>query len=271
MSEFIYMCRRWCLQLLKWTGAILMIFTNAHAATSFKLKPTQFYFSDTNTQSLITAAIAGDLPRAKKLVADGANPNDEGPLDNPYNRLRPLHYAIAANNKEAVKVLIAVGADPELSAQGLGRSFLFAMTLRNLEMLSLLLDLRPMDTLSLKTIELMLFSAVRRDRPKCLELFLDRGAPIDLPDGAHSTIMMTAIDCQDYELAEWLLLRGASLDVVAGGGVTPAYTVQFHLNKFEPGSPTYNKVLRLKELMEERGAVFPAATPAEVQARRGKR
>lgn len=241
--------------------------TNANAATSFKLKPPQFYF-DTKTQALLASALVGDSDKAKFLVFEGANPNDEGPKENRYNRLRPLHYAIAANNKQAVKILIDVGADPELDAQGFGRSFLFAMTLENLEMLSLLLDLRPIGTLSKDTIEYMLFEAVTQPCPRCLELFLDRGAPIDLPDGADSTIMMRAMDAQDYDLAEWLLQRGASIDIEAGGGVTPAYTVQFHLNKYKQGSPTYNKVLHLKKMMEERGAVFPALSPAEVRAKR---
>ena len=127
---------------LKLMGVIIMMTTNANAALSFKLKPPQYYFADNKTLSLLTSAMAGDLQKAKQLVVQGANPNDEGPHDNPYNRLRPLHYAIAANNTQAVRILVTVGADPELSAQGFGRSFLFAMTLENIKMLSLLLDLR---------------------------------------------------------------------------------------------------------------------------------
>lgn len=247
-----------------------MMISNGDAALSFKLKSAQFYFADSKTQSLLSAAMVGDMTKAQRLVADGANPNDEGPLDNKYNRLRPLHYAIAANNKEAVRVLISVGADPELSVEGFGRSFLFAMTLEDIEMLSLLLDLRPIHTLSEDTIEYLLFEAVSQPCQKCLELFLQRGAPIDFPDGAKSTVMMRAMDAQDYDMAEWLLLRGASVDVEAGGGVTPAYTVEYHLKKYKAGSPTYNKVLHLKKLMEERGAVFPALSPAEVRAKREK-
>ncbi len=89
----------WCiLGALKIIGVIFMMTTNANAAPSFKLKPPQFYFADNQTQALLAAAMAGDITKAKKLVAGGANPNDEGPRDNPYNRLRLLHYAIAANN-----------------------------------------------------------------------------------------------------------------------------------------------------------------------------
>jgi len=111
---------------------------------------------------------------------------------------------------------------------------------------------------------------VSMPRPRCLELLLKRGAPIDYPDDAGYTIFMRAMDAQDYELAEWLLLKGASVQVVAGGGMTPAYSVQYDLQKFKPGSPTHNKVLHLKKLMEGRGAVFPALSPAEVRAKLGR-
>ena len=167
-------------------------------------------------------------------------------------------------------MLINVGADPELSAQGFGRSFLFAMTLENLEIISLLFDLRPINTLSRDTIDYFLFEAVRQPCQKCLELALDCGAPIDFRDESGYTTMMRAMDAQDYDLAEWLLVRGASVQVEAGSGMTPAYSAEFHLNKFIPGSPTYNKVLRLKKMMEDHGAVFPATSPAELRSKREK-
>ena len=247
----------------------MMMTANASAAPVFKLKAPKEYFSDPATLALLKAALAGDLPTAKQLVAQGANPNDEGPKDNPYNRIRLLHYAIAANNAEAIRVLMAVGADPELKAEGFGRAFLFAMTLENIEMLALLLDSRPIATLSKDTLEYLLFESVSQPCQRCLELLLKRGAPIDFPDASGYTIMMRAMDAQDYDMAEWILLQGASVHIEAKGGMTPAYSAQYDLQKFKPGSPTHNKVLHFKELMEARGAKFPALSPAEVRAKRG--
>ena len=256
--------------LLKLIG-VLMMATSANAAPSFKLKPPQYYFADPKTLELLATAMVGDLPKATWLINEGANPNDEGPRDNPYNRLRLLHYAIAANNPQAVRVLVSVGADPELDAQGFGRSFLFAMTLENIEMLSLLLDLKPIGTLSTDTMEYLLFESVIQGCVPCLDLFLQRGAPIDYRDESGYTVMIRAMDAQRYDMAEWLLLKGASVHIETGGGMTPAYSVEFHLNKFKPGSSTYNKVLHLKQMMEERGAVFPALSPAEIRAKRASR
>ena len=251
-------------------GLIIMMVTAASAAPTFKLKAPEDYFTDNKTLALLTSALAGDLMKAKHLVAEGANPNDEGPRDNLYNRLRLLHYAIAANNSQAIKILVAVGADPELKTEGFGRALMFAMTLDKVDMLALLLDLRPISKLSRETLKSLLFRSVAMPRPRCLELLLKRGVPIDYPDDVGSTVMMAAMDAQDYDLAEWLILKGASVHIQLGSDMSPAYLVQWHLQKFKPGSTTYNKVLHLKKLMEDRGAVFPALSPAEVRAKRAK-
>lgn len=247
-----------------------MIATDVIAAPSFKLKPVHYYFADAKTQLLMSAALAGDLPKAKRLVSEGADPNCEGTIGILHNRFRPLHYAIAANKPEAVRTLMAVGADPEMKTEGPGRATTFAVTLDKVEMLRLMLELRPISSLSRDTLKALFHSSVTLPRPHCLEVLFDLGAPIDFQDDAGYTIMMRAMDTQDYELAEWLLRKGASVHIDTASGMTPAYGVQFHLNKYKPGSPTYNKVLHLKKMMEERGAVFPAPTPAEVRARRQK-
>jgi uncharacterized protein len=271
LCPHLHRCKTKILKLGINIGMIIMMTTNASGAPAFKLKSPQYYFPEARTQALLASALAGDLHKAKQLVAEGANPNDEGPRDNIYNRLRLLHYAIAAGSTQAIKTLITVGADPEMVTVGFGRALMFAMTLDKVDMLSLLLDLRPVSNLSRETLDTLLFESVSLPRPRCLELLLKRGSPIDFPDEAGYTVMMRAMDAQDYDLAEWLLIRGASVHVVAGGGMTPAYSVEYDLKKFKDGSPTYNKVLHLKKLMEERGAVFPALSPAEVRAKRGQR
>jgi uncharacterized protein len=251
-------------------GVVIMM-TSASGGRTFKLKAPEYYFDDPKTFALLNAALAGNLAKAKELVADGANANYDGPRDNKYNRLRLLHYAIAARNTVAVKILTGVGADPELDTLGGGGSaFLFAINLNDVEMLSLLLDLRPVASLSASTLRHLLFESVVLSRHGCIELLLQKGAPIDFQDKSGYTIMMRAIDAQDFDLAHYLLLHGASVEIVAKGGMTPAYSVQYDLERFRPGSPTYDKVLRLKQLMKARGAVFPAPSPAEVLARRSK-
>lgn len=242
---------------------------NAGAKTKFKLKDPANYFANKQSVALLQAAMAGDLAKAKTLVATGANPNDEGPLEDlNANRLRLLHYAIASENMQAVKILTAVGADPELDAQHNGPAFLFTLTLNNVDMLGLLLELRPIKSLSNQTLKELLFESIVQRRSGCLALLLDRGAPIDLRVGAKETILMSAMSAENFELAEQLILRGASVIIDTPSGVTPAYQVQRMLTRYIPGSDTFLTLQRIKNLMIERGAVFPATDPKELRERR---
>lgn len=245
---------------------------SANAAIRFKLKEPTAYFSNPQTIELLKAALAGDLREASRLVAAGADPNEEGPTqDASANRLRLLHYAIASNNQAAVRILVTVGADPELSAQNNGRAFLFAITLNNTEMLTLLLDLRPVKSLSQETIKLIMFESVRQRRPECIRSLLAHGAPIDQPDGADYTILMRAMNVQDFDLAEYLLAKGASVNIETESGVTPAYQVQRMMNQFEPGTQTYLQLQRIQKVMMARGIHFPVPGPEEVREARGSR
>ena len=78
----------------------------------YSLKQPAQYFTDPMSLALLTAAVANNLEEAYRLVYAGANPNDEGPrLPLDANKLRLLHYSIAANSSPAVRILIKVGAD----------------------------------------------------------------------------------------------------------------------------------------------------------------
>jgi hypothetical protein len=237
-------------------------------APKFKLDAPATYFDDALTRTLLEAALAGDLATAKAAIERGASPDAEGPKANPYNRLRLLHYAIAAGSVPGIRTLLAVGANPEIQTQGsAGLPLLFAETLDKPDLLSLMLDLRPVDTLSPRTRKLMMFHAVSEGRPQCLSVVIKHGVPIDYPDDAEQTVLMRALDAQDYDLAAWLMEQGASVTIDAHD-VTVAWSLQYDLNRFAPGSPSYQKMLALKQMAEQRGATFPAKSPKQRRAER---
>lgn len=237
-------------------------------APVFKLAAPATYFDNAADRALLEAALAGDLARARDAVAHGASPEAEGSRDNPYNHLRLLHYAIAADSEPAIRTLISVGASPESVALGsAGLPLLFAETLDRPELLSLMLDLRPVGSLAPRTLEIMMSHAVMEDRPRCLAVLLQHGVPIDIPDDAGGTILTSAIDAQDYDLARWLIEQGASVTIDAHD-VSMAWTIEFHLRKYVPGSPTYAKVLLLQQMAQARGAQFPAKSPKQRRAER---
>ena len=247
------------------------MFNLAHAAPKFKLQPIDFYFTDPRVQGLLQAALDGDQATARQWVSQGANPNEEGPMTTPYNRLRLLHYGIAAENESAVRILVALGADPELDRKGssAGSPLLFTVTLQNPRMLAVLLDLRPVNTLSDNSREDLLFRAANLSTTDCLEVLLQRGFPIDIKDSLGRTALIDVLSKFDFDRAEWLIQRGAQVDFEDRGGVTPAYMIQDDLSRVKPGSESEQKLLNLKAMMQARGAVFPAATPAENRTKRG--
>jgi uncharacterized protein len=270
----VTLLRRWlrpaCMAALTLTGSLTMALPMPPStpAPKFKLDAPAAYFDDALTQSLLAAALAGDLAQAKAAVARGASPDAEGPKNNPYNHLRLLHYAIAANSVPGIRTLMAMGANPEIETLGsAGLPLLFAESLDKPELLSLMLDLRPVDTLLPRTRKLLMFHAVSEGRPQCLAVVMKHGVPIDYPDDAGQTVLMRALDAQDYELAKWLLEQGASVTIDAHD-MTVAWSLQYDLNRFAPGSPNYQKVLELKQMAEQRGAQFPARSPKERRAAR---
>jgi len=261
--------RRWlrpaCLAALTLTGSLTMALPMPPStpAPKFKLEAPAKYFDDALVQSLLAAALADDVAQAKAAVARDASPDAEGPKDNPYNRLRLLHYAIAAGSAPAIRTLLALGANPEIETQGsAGLPLLFAESLDKPELLSLMLDLRPVETLQPRTRKLLMFHAVTQGRPQCLAVVIGHGVPIDYPDDAGQTVLMRALDAQDYDLAAWLMEQGASVTVDAHD-MTVAWSLQYDLGRFAPGTPSYEKVLALKQMAEQRGAQFPAKSPKQ--------
>jgi hypothetical protein len=265
----VTLLRRWlrpaCLAALTLTGSLTMALPmpSSTPAPKFQLDAPAKYFDDALARSLLEAALAGDLAGSRAAVSQGASPDADGPKDNPYNHLRLLHYAIAAGSVAGIRTLLAVGASPEIETLGsAGLPLLFAESLDKPELLSLMLDLRPVDTLLPRTKKLLMFHAVSEGRPQCLAVVMKHGVPIDYPDDAGQTVLMRALDAQDYELAKWLLEQGASVTIDAHD-MTVAWSLQYDLNRFAPGSPSYQKVLELKQMAEQRGAQFPAKSPKQ--------
>jgi ankyrin repeat protein len=141
----------------------------------------------------------------------------------------------------------------------MGSPLLFAVILNNQELLSQLLELKSVDKLSPTTQQQLLFESARRDAPGCLELLLQRGVPIDIKDTAGFTLFLRSLDMGEFDLSLWLLQKGAAIDFLAGGKLSPTDSVLFELSRMEEGDPDARLLLEIKRLMQERGAIFPAA------------
>lgn len=237
------------------------------AVPAFKLKAPSDYFSPA-TSNLVAAALAQDRSRFEQALATGADPNEEGPRG-ASNRLRPLHYAVAAGHAGAVDWLHGAGANAEQDTPGFGSALTFAVTLDSVAMLEQLVRLRGLQNIPQPTLSSLLFMTVKLPRPRSLATLLKLGVPVDLPNKLGATILIEALYAGDFDLADWIVAQGAAVNrEPSKAGTTPANVLQFMLPQFKPGSPTQQQLLRLQRLMVERGVVFPVPTVQEIRAAR---
>ena len=113
-------------------------------------------------------------------------------------------------------------------------------------------------------------AALRFSANTCLQVMFAHGLPPGVRDSRGDDLFMVALDREDLETAEWLLVSiGIPLDGPPdGGGSTPANQVQRALGQvFRPGSPTYLRYEKFKRIMEQKGVVFPVESSAEYRAR----
>lgn len=242
-------------------------FTQPQQAPS-RLDRPEAYFQNANTVAMLKAAMLGDAAQAHKWKMSGGDPNEEGPLT-AKRRLRLLHYGLAARSDSAIKILLDLGANPELDAAQNSNAFIFAMYLNDPVPLGYLLDNRPISSISYDILKRMAKLSINMRFVKNLELLFERGLPVDFKDTVGYTLFLEAMAGADIELAEMLLKRGASMSVSTGAGVTPANSLEQCLKDTKPGSEMELKLMHLKNLMQERGAVFPAKTPAQIRAEKG--
>ena len=249
-----------------------MNFFTLNQPNKFIVNPPEYHFSDPLVRRLVEAVMTDNLSAAKQAIASGADPNAEGVMrQESHSGFSPLHYALAAENAKAVKMLYSLGADPERKAHQMGTPLLFSIMLNNEKALRLLLDLKPVNQLSTKTQQQLLFESVRRNAPDCFKLLIERNVPIDIKDDAGYTLMLRSIEMSEPEVTLWLLDHGASVNIVTLSGVTPAYSIEWELKKrTQKGSPKEAMVNQIIQRMKELGAEFPGVNPEEVLARQKK-
>jgi ankyrin repeat protein len=217
------------------------------------------YFSSQQSLRLLAAVRAGDESGAQAAIAAGASPNEEGPIPDQINRMRLLHYAISVHDANAVRLLIKLGADPELHTMGLGSPLAFAVHMNQVTMISAVLDAKPFSSLSRQGQSDLVFTAVDWGRPEVLALLLDRGAPVDIRGLEDDTPLLRAISAMDMTMAQQLLQRGASPWPTSARGNKALDLVRILLRKESEGSAERVALMQLAAQLEEKMAGgFPA-------------
>lgn len=178
-----------------------------------------------------------------------------------------LFYALTTKQHAAVSELIKVGANPKQVDKELGSPLDVAVQAKESSSLASILDagVSPNEVNSWGTP--LLFTAACLDSEENLKLLVSRKANLDATDkNLARTAVYEAVSKQCYGQAAYLVEHGARVDVTTVNGVTLAYSVQWDLEHHKPEAPGYEKLIMLKQLMQERGIKFPADPPPLVRA-----
>ena len=164
-----------------------------------------------------------------------------------------------------------LGADPLLKPrEGDGDAFLFAIVRHDAKMLDVLYRLFPLSRVPAERQSDDAFAAMNFNANACLKVMFDHGLPPGVQNTVGDNLFMEALDREDFDTAEWLLVDiGVPVNIAPTKlGSTPANQVQSALDEvFRPGSPTYKRYQKFKRIMEQKGIVFPVETVLEYRAR----
>ncbi len=132
---------------------------------------------------------------------------------------RPLHTAVEKQNREAVRILLRAGADPNLPDR-LGRTPLFkAVNQEPPAIANLLLSSRADPAIADSSGATPLHILVE-DRFLAMQL-LHHGAPINARMKDGTTPLLAAVRNRNFNLVRSLLLNGAAVNLADNRGVTP--------------------------------------------------
>lgn len=233
----------------------------------FVRKPAGNHFENPLTVDLVESLSRHDYERVEAALAAGANPNDLGLVQQGSSfGFLPLHYFVGADDKDAVQWLLDHGANPALKAPYMGSPLLFAVTLDRAERLEQLLARHEVILIEKSVQQNLLFEAARRDAPRCLQLLVSEGVPVDIADDAGYTLLMRSIAMDKLDLALWLIEQGATCNVTAPNGVSAAYILSFEMKTaILPGSEKERLARKIADLMVKQGVIFPPLSPDEAK------
>ena len=166
---------------------------------------------------LIDAVRAGDIERARALIADGV---DVSTSDG--DGTTALHWAALNDDVETAPALIAAGARVEASNRFGATPLALAAENGSPAFLVLLLDAGADPNAALPEGETALMTVSRTGRADAARLLLDRGADPNRADGWRGqTALMWASAEHNLAAAETLLAGGADVHARSTGGFSP--------------------------------------------------
>lgn len=179
----------------------------------------EIYGNDSGSINLLIASSMGACNEIIRLVSKGADVNyQQG------GNATALHYAIASRRKEAVEILLLLGALPD-KLDPYGRSPLITAVLsQNLDMAETLIRYgAPVSQTDLNNSVALHHAAALGDF-YITDMLLYYDSPIDLYDDEGNTPLMIAVGFGYYDITDILLGEGADVNIPDRKMFTPLMT-----------------------------------------------
>ncbi len=180
-----------------------------------------------------------------------------------------LFYAMLCKQPKAVTELIKAGANPQQVREDFGSPLGLAASSNDSKYLAAMLDAGVSPNIVNSQGTPLLFETVIPVTMDNLKLLVERGANFNATtDSLGETAIYEALTYSNYDHVEYLIKKGARLDIPDANGVTFAYALERRFNgqAVDPTTPAFKKLAELKKLAEERGIKFPADPPDVVRA-----
>ncbi|MBY7666827.1 ankyrin repeat domain-containing protein [Vibrio anguillarum] len=245
-------------------GTVLLLPLTAKAGVLniFRTKPYPEVFFSGDLLAVAEAIKKKDIEKAR-LLAEKL-PDIDAPGTENYTLLA---FSVADNNVPAIKMLMALGADPAakledtvIAGSDVSETVAhFAMWRKTTEALKAMLE-AGMDTEIKRGSSTLIYDVPTLEDNDSLRLLVEFGADVNARDRLGQTVLFDFI-LVSFDEALYLLDHGADPFVMSDSGMTPAYFVQDELNMMDKSTEAYQKMLTIQQKMIDLGVKFPALTP----------
>lgn len=209
-------------------------------------------FPNEDARALARAAGKGKIKKVEELVKSGVDVNARG-----TQGATPLFWAMA--NYKGFKKLLELGADPNI-VYGDGNTVIhMAVKMKDSRFIEALLEHGANPNLKVgsrgkwKSLEnTPLFDALSQGKAR-IDLLISAGADLNAQDSFGVTPVMSAVGRGDFEIAYYLLERGADYRIKTEAGETLASRVSDKIGAMRTGSDAAKWQAKVIDWLEERG------------------